>query len=206
MTSRNLFFKLVRQDFRKRIWCPVLIFITYFLGLEVRLLMETEKFLVDGGEFIYGGVSCDIVVYVSHLFFGREAWMIAVVTCGVAFLCGISGYAYLHSRTQLDTYHSLPVSRTQLFWSRYVSGIMQFFFPFLIHVLICAGIAANRGAFAAETVPAIMSYITLQLVMFVLAYGATVLAVVLTGNIIVSILGTFVLVIVKKCVVNSKLN
>lgn len=41
MTSRNLFFKLVRQDFRKRIWCPVLIFITYFLGLEVRLLMET---------------------------------------------------------------------------------------------------------------------------------------------------------------------
>ncbi len=193
MTSRNLFFKLVRQDFRKRIWCPVLIFITYFLGLEVRLLMETEKFLVDGGECIYGGVSCDIVVYVSHLFFGREAWMIAVVTCGVAFLCGISGYAYLHSRTQLDTYHSLPVSRTQLFWSRYVSGIIQFFFPCLIHVLICAGIAANRGAFAAETVPAIMSYITLQLVMFVLAYGATVLAVVLTGNIIVSILGTFVL-------------
>ena len=124
MTSRNLFFKLVRQDFRKRIWCPVLIFITYFLGMEVRLLMETEKFLVDGGECIYGGVSCDIVVYVSHLFFGREAWMIAVVTCGVAFLCGISGYAYLHSRTQLDTYHSLPVSRTQLFWSRYVSGIM----------------------------------------------------------------------------------
>lgn len=193
MISRNLYFKLVKQDFRKRIWCPILIFIVYFLSLEVRLLMETEKYLKEASEYLYGEDFCDIATYVSHFFFGREAWMISIVTCVVAFLCGISGYSYLHDKTQLDTYHSLPVSRTQLFWSRYLSGMIQFFFPFVIHTLFCAGIAAGRGAFTIETVSSMISYITLQLVVFVLAYGMTVLAVVLTGNIIVSILGTGVL-------------
>ena len=45
MTSGNLFFKLVRQDCRRRMWCPVLIFIAYFLGMEVHLLMELGKYL-----------------------------------------------------------------------------------------------------------------------------------------------------------------
>ncbi len=191
MISRNLFSKLVRQDLKKRIWCPVLIFIAYFLSMEVRLLMETEKYLKNARE--YNDDLYDIATYVSHFFFGREAWIVSVVTCVIAFLCGISGYAYLHSRVQIDTYHSLPVSKTQLFWSKYISGILQFFFPFLIHTLICAGIAANRDAFGMETVPAVMSYIVLQLVVFVLAYSTTVLAAVLTGNVIVSILGTCVL-------------
>lgn len=194
MTSKNLFFKLVRQDFRRRIWCPVLIFIAYFLGMEVRLLMETEKYLKDTDRYFTDENFYDIITYVKLFFFGREAWLVSIVTCAVALLCGISGYAYLHSRTQIDMYHSLPVSRTQLFWSKYLSGILQFFFPFGIHTLICAGIAASRDGFVVETVPYMLSYVVLQLVVFVLAYGATVIAVMLTGNIIVSILGAGVFI------------
>lgn len=193
MTSKNLFFKLVKQDFKKRVWCPILVFIAYFLSLEVRLLMETDKFLKNPGRYHYGSGVYEIATYVREYFFGRDAAMMAVVTCAAAFLCGISGYGYLHSRTQLDTYHSLPVSRIQLFWSKYVSGIVQFFLPFVIHVLICAGIAAGRDAFFMETVPALLCYISLHLVVFAVTYAVTVLAVVLTGNIIVSILGTVIL-------------
>lgn len=194
MTSKNLFFKLVRQDFQRRIWCPVLIFIAYFLGMEVRLLMETEKYLKNTDRYFTDENFYDIITYVKLFFFGREAWLVSIVTCAVALLCGISGYAYLHSRTQIDMYHSLPVSRTQLFWSKYLSGILQFFLPFGIHTLICAGIAASRDGFVIETVPYMLSYVVLQLVVFVLVYGATVLAVVLTGNMIVSILGAGVFV------------
>lgn len=193
MTSKNLFFKLVRQDFRRRIWCPILIFITYFLVLEVRLLMETEKYLKVSDRSLYDTNSYDIVTYVKLFFFGREAWVVSIVTCAAALLCGISGYAYLHSKTQIDMYHSLPISRTQFFWSKYVSGILQFFLPFVLHTLICAGIAASRNGFVIGTVPSMLSYIVLQIIVFVLAYGATVLAVGLTGNIIVSILGAGVL-------------
>ena len=193
MTSRNLFFKMVRQDIRRRMWCPVLIAIAYFLCLEVRLLMEIDRYGKEAGRYFYDRGFYDISVFVREHFFGRDAVMMSIVTCAAAFLCGISGYAYLHSRTQLDTYHSLPVSRKQVFWSRYVSGILQFFLPFVIHMLICAGIAAGRDAFFIETVPALASYIVLHLLIFAVSYAVTVSAVVLTGNIIVSILGAAVL-------------
>lgn len=42
MTSGNLFFKLLIQDFRKRIWCPICIFILDFLMLEVVFLLKAE--------------------------------------------------------------------------------------------------------------------------------------------------------------------
>ena len=45
MISKNLFFKLIKQDFKKRIWCPILIFVICFLGLEVRMLMNMEGFI-----------------------------------------------------------------------------------------------------------------------------------------------------------------
>lgn len=188
MISRNLFFRLVRQDIKKRIWCPILIFIVLFLALEVCLLMETEEYLRY--SYVYAK---DIVTYVKEYFFGRHSRMVSVVTCFIAFLCGISGYAYLHSKIQVDTYHSLPVSRSQLFWSKYISGVLQFFVPFVIHALSCAGIAAGKGAFTTATIPAVISYIALQLVVFVLAYSVTVLAMELTGNMIVAVLGTGVL-------------
>lgn len=188
MISKNLFFKLIKQDFKKRIWCPILIFVLCFLGLEVRMLMDMEGFIRNPGAQPY-----DIVTYIREYFFGREALTMSIIVCLIAFLCGISGYAYLHSKVQLDLYHSLPVSRTQFFWARYLSGILQFFIPFAINVVVCAGIAVGRKAFAADSIPAIVSFIGIELIIFILTYSVTVIAAGLTGNIIISILGTGVL-------------
>ncbi len=188
MISKNLFFKLIRQDLKKRIWCPIVMFIALFLVLEVRLLMATEDMLNHPDAYAY-----DLVTFVREDFFGRDMAMLSVVICGAAFLCGISGFAYLHAKTQIDLYHSLPVSRSQLFWSKYISGILQFFLPFVIHTLICAGIAAGRNAFAIGTISSIAVYIGLELLVFLLAYSVSVIAAELTGNMIIAILGTGVL-------------
>ena len=188
MISKNLFFKLVKQDFKKRIWCPILLFIAFILFLEVPMIMKLENIIKFPKSYSY-----DIRIYVRDYFFGADAAMVAAGVCAAAFLCALSGYAYLHARIQVDTYHSLPVSRTQLFWSKYLSGILQFFIPFLIHVLICAGIAANKNVFSMETVPFMVSYVELQLIIFVLAYSVSVIAAGLTGNIIISIMGTGIL-------------
>lgn len=188
MISKNLFFKLIKQDFKKRIWCPILIFVVCFLSLEVRMLMEIQTFIrtIDAHSY-------DIVTYIRQYFFGRDALPISIMVCFVAFLCGISGYAYLHSKVQIDLYHSLPVSRSQLFWSRYLSGILQFFIPFVVNVVVCIGIAVSKKAFAADVILAVLSFAGIELVVFVLTYSMTVIATGLTGNIIISILGTGVL-------------
>ena len=111
MTSKNLFFKLIKQDFKRRIWYPILAFITYFLFLEVILLLKLERLIRFPKAYSY-----DAITYVKDYFFGENAAKIEIIVCISAFLCGISNYSYLHSKIQIDTYHSLPVSRTQLFW------------------------------------------------------------------------------------------
>lgn len=188
MISKNLYFKLIKQDFKKRIWCPILIFVACFLGLEVRMLMGMEQFTQYSDLRPY-----DITVYIRQYFFGREAMAMSAVACMAAFLCGISGYTYLHSKIQVDLYHSLPVSRTQLFWSRYLSGFLQFMIPFVMNIIICIGIAVGRKAITIQTIPAIFSFIGIQMIIFVLSYSVAVIATGLTGNLIISILGTGVL-------------
>ncbi|MDE6362928.1 MAG: hypothetical protein K2O40_05950 [Lachnospiraceae bacterium] len=188
MISKNLFFKLIKQDMKRRIWCPILIFVACFLGLEVRLLMDMEEFVRYPNAHSYS-----LAVYIREYFFGRDARTMAIVVCMAAFLCGLSGYAYLHSKIQIDLYHSLPVSRSRFFWARYLSGVMQFCIPFVLNVAVCTGIAASRKAVTAETILAILSFIGIEMIIFVLAYSVAVIAAGLTGNVIVSILGTGVL-------------
>lgn len=124
MISKNLFFKLIKQDFKKRIWCPILIFVICFLGLEVRMLMNMEGFIRNPSARPY-----DIATYIREYFFGREALIMSIMVCLVAFLCGISGYAYLHSKVQIDLYHSLPVSKSQFFWQDICQEFCSFSFP-----------------------------------------------------------------------------
>jgi len=188
MTSKNLFFKLMKQDFQKRIWCPIVIFIGYFLALEVRMLMMFENLQ---GKADYQAV--DLGEYVELRFFGTNIWGFAVLACFAALPCAISGFAYLHSKTQLDLYHSLPVNRAQLFFSKYISGVMQFFAPFVFHVFVCMGIAAGKGAFSGRGFANAMQSIGVSLLVFLLAYAVFLMAVCLTGNLIISIFGSILL-------------
>lgn len=185
MTSKNLFFKLIKQDVQKRIWCPILIFIGCFLAFEVRMLMMFDN-LTERGKIT-------LKEYVEQRFFGTETRLIAVLVCCAALLCALSGFAYLHSRKQLDTYHSLPINRTQLFFSKYISGVMQFFLPFLFHIFVCMGIAAGKSAFSSVAFVNAMQVICVWTLVFLLAYGVFIMAVCLTGNLIVSIVGSVVL-------------
>lgn len=188
MTSKKLFFKLIIQDLKKRIWCPLLIFISYFLAFEVMLLMQLDNIKQFPNRYDY-----DARTYVSEYFFGTNAQIYMIIVCITALVCAVSGFAYLHSKTQLDTYHSLPVSRTQLFLSKYVSGILQFLLPFLLHAVICLAMSAGKDAWNDRTFVNAMTFIGIEFVIFVLSYSTSIVAVCLTGNIIVSILESVVL-------------
>ena len=64
---------------------------------------------------------------------------------------------------------------------------------FVVNVVVCIGIAVSKKAFAADVILAVLSFAGIELVVFVLTYSMTVIATGLTGNIIISILGTGVL-------------
>ncbi len=190
MTSKTLFFKLIKQDVKKRVWCPIIIFLGYFLAFEVNMLRMIGR-IEERTEYTYA--LKDILEYVEKVLFGSNVKAFAVLACLAAFLCAVSGFSYLHSRVQLDLYQSLPANRTQTFLAKYVSGVLQFFLPFAIHVVICMGIAAGKAAFSGVVFGNAIKMVGVVSLVFLLSYGMCLMAVCLTGNIIISVFGCIVL-------------
>lgn len=189
MTSKNLFFKLIWQDFKKRIWCPILIFLAYFLGMEIRLLNYLDRMERYPSNYDY-----TIQHYLANEFFTPDSnYTITYMTIIIGAVCALSGYAYLHSRKQLDTYHSMPVKREVLFFSRYISGVLMFFIPFAIHTLICLLVGMANGAFSGHGLINALGFLGIQMLGFLLMYSICIIAICLTGNLIISILGSCVL-------------
>lgn len=190
MTSKNLFFKLIWQDFKKRIWCPIIIFIAFLLSMEVPLLNSLDNMKRYPSNYSY-----DMKHYIANEFFSPDMNVIILFMTGiVAAVCAFSGYAYLHSRKQLDTFHSMPVKREVLFFARYLSGIFMFFIPFILHILFCLLISLSNSAFSRHGLVNATGFLGIQIVCFLLIYSLCIFVICLTGNVIISILGGCVLV------------
>lgn len=185
MTSKNLFFKLIRQDCKRRIWFSVLTFITFFLALEVFMTMRLGEIGSRPKEFDFTAAE-----YVENYVLGKAGVTshIVMCVCAMAFLGAFFGFGYMHKRAQTDTYHSMPVGRGTLFWSRYLSGVVQFLTPFVLHVLICVGIAAGQGCYTPGILSNALWFIVMELLIFLLVYSVCIAAVCLTGNIVVGML------------------
>ncbi len=188
MTSKNLFFKLIKQDWKKRIWCPIIIFIVYFIAMDISLLMRLDTMRQYSDRYSYTSA-----IFLEHYFFGSGVEGAIVGGCLTAILCAVSGFCWLHSKTQVDAYNSMPVKRTLMFASKFLSGILQFLVPFMLNIAICLLIGAANGIFTMQALANAVCYAFYALLCFLAVYSVTVMAVSLTGNMIISLIAAGVL-------------
>ncbi len=186
MTSKSLFFRRIKQDLHQRVWFPVILFIIAFLVMELPLVSELDRLKdkLNAAE--------QMKAYLIEFFTIVNPF--SVVTCVAAVFCAISGFSFMHSARKLDTYHSMPVKREQIFWQQYVYGILYYVIPMAIHTVACLGIGAAMGAFSVEVLGNMAWFMLIQTVFYVLFYAVAVTAVCLTGNMVISVLGCCVLV------------
>lgn len=193
MTSRSssfkLFFKLILQDYKKRIWYPILVLISMFFLMEVQLLMQLDNISRWPKNFDYSKAH-----YFANMFLSPDGnVLLTIATVAAAILCGLSGFSYLHNRQQLDLYHSMPIRRSMLYFSKYVAGCLYFLIPLLLHLIICLVITMTNDAFSSHAVNNALGLLVTEFLFYMLVYSTTIIAVMLTGNIIISILGAGVL-------------
>ena len=116
MTSRNSFFNLLKEDFRRRLWTFILASLVFFGTFPIVFTMMLQSWVSNykDNDFLTQTKMLEQIANDVSYFTGPNIWL-AVVTCVGAVICGVSGFAYLHSKKQMDFYHSLPVKREQLF-------------------------------------------------------------------------------------------
>ena len=183
MTSKSLFFKLMKEDFKTRVWTLAISILIFFFSLIVATAMMISFNLYEGSAYSYkADLALNFISYidVKNPFFG----MIFIV---LALVMAMSGFSYLYSKKKVDMYHSLPVKREVLYFVKIINGILIVVIPFAIsEILASLLILANTGEIMVIT-SALWSIAEWTL-LFILSYFLTVFSIMLTGNMLIGIL------------------
>ena len=189
MTSKNLFFKLMKEDLRSRIWALALIGIGFFFLYPVTVAFlagEIQEYpIYEQGLMWYRDQ--------IHTWLSFENGMMVLVMAVAGLVCGLSGFAYLNSRSKVDFYHSLPVRREMFFTVNFVDGIVILALPYAISLALGVVLAIGNGVESSVIIPVAVASFGLHMTYFMLIYTTVVTSAMLTGNLIVGILGCMVL-------------
>ncbi len=206
MTSGSLYFKLLKEDFRRRLWAVALVFLAFFFTLPIGLALNMENAANsnyyrynDYEPFIQDGTMTDLQYKARLLELKTEVvlngveygnGMIAFLMITAAVVIGVSSFAYLHNKQKVDFYHSIPVRREALFGAQFSGGIFMVGAAYGFNLLLLTGVALSYGVPAGRILGAMAGGWALNMLYYALMYSVAVAAMMMTGNIVVGVLGT----------------
>lgn len=190
MTSKNLYFNLFKENLKRRVGLIALGMLTFFFTLPVAAAMVLGN---NANELESMGYTHDYLEIMESVIGNNNAWLV-FVTCIFAVIFAIQGFGYVFSKNKIDLYHSAPVKREKLFIITFVNGILVYIIPYMINLLLSFLIAGVYGSMSVSIAISGLCTMVSHLVFYFLMYSTIVLAIMLTGNIVVSLLGSMVFI------------
>jgi ABC-2 type transport system permease protein len=185
MTSKRLFLNLIRQDQRIRLWLASILTILDFLLLPVVYLMQMDY--QARGLRLTAEELATARMSTTEAFFAAEPWMILVGICAV--VAAVTGFSWLCSQKKIDYYHAMPIKREGIFFAFFTDGWMMGTLPFAAAELIAFYAVGGIYRQVTRSTAVLFWKSFLMLILFYLAvYAITVLAMVMTGRIVIGVL------------------
>lgn len=197
MTSKHLFFKMMKEDLRHRVWMIVMSVLASCLLLPVIWLIFKENlFLRYNGDPFF---ELDMFVVVKDFL---ES--VILVVGGIIGICGaliaaLAGFRFVLHRDQVDTWHSLPVKRDMLFGVCYLNGMLIWLLPLFVGVVlvgVLSGSLLTGGGdlnFFADVLKLALRIFAVWVVVFLLIYDLALTAMMFSGNVLNTIVSMLIL-------------
>ena len=198
MTSKISFSKLLKENLRRRPGMLALTAVYTFFGILYYIIQIQNAMAYDGWTRaeVYDVVLASI---------GFTELSIPCALLGVA--AAVSGFVYLHSAKKTDFYHSLPVRRREFFRVIVTGSFLVFGVFLLAAAVIELAITAALGYCTVEALANLLLGVVCYLLTYASAFFTAALAMILTGHIVVGILGTGVFIVwapvLLKCMVGN---
>ena len=188
MTSRNLFFKLMREDLKRRIWAVALLSLGFFLFYpvvaaftagEIKEYMDHAKGVAsyETGLVRWLSFNCGMTVFFMML---------------SSLICGLSSFSFLNSKSKVDFYHGIPVRREKLFAVNFLDGILILTVPYGICQVLAVLVGISNGANGMRLWQVALAAYGLHITYFILMYATVVVAAMMTGHLVIGFLGAVV--------------
>jgi len=196
MTSRNSFFNLLKEDLHRRLWTLILSSLVFFGTFVVAFTMVIQNYVGRYSRASYGYTNAEFIEKISanlcEDFYAFWPWFMVVAIVG-AVICGMNGFAYLHSRKQMDFYHSLPVKREVIFSVRLVNGVLIYAVPYLAGLFYTYLLCIIYGVMTWDIFFCGLFMFVLHLMGYLIMYLGIILAMMLTGKMVIAFFGTCVI-------------
>ncbi len=180
-SSNNEFglLSLTLKILKRNIWLPILAMLGFIMGLPVVTALMSSQVNVNRM------LDEDRAEYLAD--FARYSLVICQVTTSIIVIVGgvlaaFVLFRYLHSRRQVDFYHSLPLRRETLFFANLLAGLLMFLVPYLIGTVLNVLMAGISGVLPYMDLNLYAMDVALNILAYMLIFACAVLAVMLSGT------------------------
>lgn len=187
MISKNSFLASMIENNKRRgwVWIVSMLFWFFYYPVVMAMIMSRKK-----GQNLLDKLTGDIAG--TRLKEAADGWLqadgaVIVFVSLLAIVCAVQGFSYLYSKKKVDLYHSVPVSKTRRFTVIYINGILIFFIPYLLNMILAMLVAGVNGGMCAGNVRTAVISIAMNLILYAGTYGLAVIAVMLTGNVVITL-------------------
>ncbi len=196
MTSKISYPKFIIENLKHRAWLIAFSFIAHFLILPVYTLMyiDNKKSLLPDPSNVKELKEWAFYNF-SGLLNGQNNFFLAILFFGMGLLCAVTGFSYLHSKVKQDFYHSMYVTRKQWFLISYISGLLIFLVPFIVLSFCTILIGQVNGLMNLSLFLYCLRAMLYGIMVFFLSYHTSILAMMLTGQVITGVLAYIVLLV-----------
>ncbi len=186
MTYKNSFLTSLKENGKRRNWVFIVTFISYIIYFPITTLLMG---LANQNSY-YGvnAVPSDYYIFqdVRDLtYLGYNGFSAILVIC-IALFCAFQGYGYLHNKQKLDFYQSVPVNKTKRFFTIYFNGYIIFVAAYLSQLLFTLLITMIFQPLTSTILASGFTGFLSNLAVFFMCYNIFILAMVLTGNIVIA--------------------
>ena len=194
MTSKNSFLASLKENNKRRIWLWIVSIFGFVMLLPSLIMMLISQhtnrydFYLDSyGEALATQMLRENLTrdlnYILNVGYGSEIWLLVA---GFAVLSGVQGFSYLYSRKKIDFYVSMPIKRKKRFLIIWLNGVLAYAIPCFLGLAVSLMIVATNGVLTNEIILGTWQSYLILLCMYLGVYHLVILAVMLTGNMIIT--------------------
>lgn len=189
MISRRSYWAKWLENIKRRGWTFVLCAAVMLLLGPVFLSVNLTG-LYNGGAFgAQTSEEMDLMMrtaFVSHIGFS-QIWIFPALFFAVLF--AVQGFCWLYSRQKMDLYMSVPVSSVKRYVMIWGNGIVCYAGLSFTGLLLCWATGAVFGVMSCYAAAQSMAAWAFQMLAFLAMYHVSLVAVMLTGNVLTALLG-----------------
>ncbi len=198
MISKSSFLVDMKENNKRRLWVWsifLLIFVVLFPAFTALLLNRITSY----SGWLFESYEKEIAGQILHerLIAGMcsilgESGLMKGITASAALISAVQGFSYLYSRKKIDFYMGMPMKRKRRFLNIWLNGILLYIVPYLTGLIISILIAAQSEAVDKRVLYEAGTALYTNILFYLCIYHIAILAVMLTGNIIITGFGFLV--------------